>query len=247
MHASPHLLKLTLLLLALASPTPSRAAPGRQPAPAGRTLVVGLTGGIASGKSTVSRMLQELGARVVDADLLARQVVEPGRPAYREIVRAFGKQVLQPDGKLDRKRLGQIVFADPEQLERLNRITHPRIARAARREIKAHRAAGVPLVVYDAALLLEKGWHKKLDRVVVVSVPERVQLARLMGRDGLSEAAARARIRSQLPLEARLAAADHVIDNSGSLAETRLQVQRLWSQLTTAYSTDGGSPARKRD
>ena len=116
-----------------------------------RTPVIGLTGGIASGKSTVSRMLERLGARVVDADVLARRIVEPGRVAYRDIVRHFGKEVLLPDGTLDRRRLGQRVFADPEQLALLDRITQPRIARAARREIAAYRAAGAPLVVYDAA------------------------------------------------------------------------------------------------
>ena len=195
------------------------------------TRVIGLTGGIASGKSTVSRMFQDLGARVVDADRLARRIVEPGRPAYRDIVRRFGRQVLKADGTLDRKRLGGQVFSDPRKLEQLNRITHPRIAREARREIARHRASGASLVIYDAALLVENGWHRKLDGVVVVSVPEKVQRQRLMERDGLSRTAAMQRIHSQLPLSKRLKLADHVIDNSGSLAQTRRQVQGLWKQL----------------
>ena len=197
-----------------------------------RTRVVGLTGGIASGKSTVSRMFQRKGARVVDADQLARRIVEPGRPAYRDIVRTFGKQILQRDGTLNRKRLGQQVFADPKKLAQLNRITHPRIARAARREIRRHRAAGVPLVIYDAALLVEAGWHRKLDKVVVVSVPQKVQVERLAARDGVSRAAALQRVRSQLPLSAKLALADHVINNGGSLKQTQSQVNRLWRALS---------------
>jgi len=177
-------------------------------------------------------MFQRKGARVVDADQLARRIVEPGRPAYRDIVRTFGKQILQRDGTLNRKRLGQQVFADPKKLAQLNRITHPRIARAARREIRRHRAAGVPLVIYDAALLVEAGWHRKLDKVVVVSVPQKVQVERLAARDGVSRAAALQRVRSQLPLSAKLALADHVINNGGSLKQTQSQVNRLWRALS---------------
>ena len=214
---------LGLLLLLAADARARRRAPDAR--------VVGLTGGIASGKSTVSRMFQQLGARVVDADKIARRVVEPGRAAHRDIVRTFGRQVLKPDGTLDRKRLGAQVFADPAKLKQLNRITHPRIARAARREINKYRKSGAPLVVYDAALLVEKGWHRKLDGLVVVSVPEKVQMQRLMQRDGLSATQARQRIRSQLPLSAKVKVADHVIDNSGSLDNTRSQVRRLWDRL----------------
>lgn len=212
-------------------------AAARQP-----TRVVGLTGGIASGKSTVSRMFQDLGARVVDADRLARRIVEPGKPAYRDIVRRFGRQVLKADGTIDRKRLGARVFADPRQLKQLNRITHPRIAREARREIAHHRAAGAPLVIYDAALLVENGWHRKLDGLVVVSVPEKIQLGRLMRRDGLSRQDATSRIRSQLPLSRRLEVADHVIDNSGTLDRTRTQVKSLWQQLSKPAGHRGTAP-----
>ncbi len=211
-----------LLLLA-------RGAAAEPPQPRGR--VVGLTGGIASGKSSVSRMLAGLGAKVVDADLLARQIVEPGRLAFRAIVRAFGPGVVAADGTLDRKALGRIVFADESKRRELNRITHGRINRAARAEIRRALAAGSPLVVYDAALIVENRWQKQLDALIVVSVPEQVQLARLMGRDGLERAAAEQRIRSQLPLAERLAVADFVIDNSGSLEQTRAQVERLWPRL----------------
>jgi dephospho-CoA kinase len=208
--------------------------------------VVGITGGIASGKSTVSRMFQQLGAVVVDADVLARKVVQPGRVAHRDIVRTFGKQVLAPDGTINRKLLGKMVFSDPAKLQTLNRIVHPRLAAQARREFAKLGRAGERLVFYDAALLVEKGWHRKLDSLVVVSVPESVQLQRVMRRDGLNEEAARARIRSQLPLSAKLAAADHVIDNSGSLDQTRQQVQRLWHKLQTQLSASGAGQARRQ-
>lgn len=200
---------------------------------AGQTKVIGVTGGIASGKSSVSRMLKNLGARVVDADVLARRVVEPGKPAYRDIVKTFGKQVLKSDGTLDRKRLGRIVFSDGHKLQQLNEITHPRIASAAKREIARHKRLKAPLVVYDAALMVEKGWHRDLDGLVVVSVPERVQLQRLMQRDGLGRSAAKKRIRSQLPQSAKLKVADHVIDNSGTLHQTQQQVKRLWQGLVS--------------
>lgn len=216
-----------LALLVLLPAIAAARGPARAP-------VVGLTGGIASGKSSVSRMLAELGARVVDADQIARAIVEPGKPALREIVRTFGRGVLAPDGSLDRKVLGRIVFSDEQKLSALNRITHPRIARAARAELERQRASGAPLVIYDAALIVEKGWQHSLDGLIVVSVPERVQLDRLRRRDGLDENAARQRIRSQLPLAARLAVADYVVDNAGSLEQTRAQVKALWPQLLDA-------------
>jgi len=193
--------------------------------------VIGLTGGIASGKSTVTRMLRQLGAPVVDADKISRRIVEPGRPAYRDIVRTFGREVLSPDGTIDRKRLGAQVFADAGKLAALNRITHPRIDAEARKQIRRHAKAGARTVFYDAALIVEQGLHKRLDGVVVVNLPKDVQLSRLMTRNKLSSGEARQRIDSQLPLSAKLKVADHVIDNSGSLARTRGQVKRLWETL----------------
>jgi dephospho-CoA kinase len=201
--------------------------------------VIGLTGGIASGKSTVSRMFKQLGARVVDADQIARRIVAPGKPALREIAQTFGKQMVRPDGSLDRKRLGKLVFSDPAKLKQLDAITHPRIAAAAKWSIARHRRAGAPLVIYDAALIVEKGWQKGLDGLVVVSIPEKVQLSRLMQRDGITRDGALKRVRSQLPLADKVKVADHVIDNSGSLNQTRSQVERLYKQLTATPVVGG--------
>jgi dephospho-CoA kinase len=204
-----------------------------------KTRVIGLTGGIASGKSTVARILRELGAPVVDADVLARQVVEPGQPAYEDIVREFGTGVLAADGTLDRKKLGERVFGDPAARARLNAITHPRIGAAGQAEIARHVAAGAPVVFYEAALIVENGMHRLLDGLVVVSASPEAQLVRTMQRDGLDDSAARARLAAQLPLADKLAAATHVIDNSGTPDDTRAQVVALWTELTTA------TPAKK--
>jgi dephospho-CoA kinase len=194
--------------------------------------VIGLTGGIASGKSTVAAILRELGAAVVDADVLAREVVEPGRPAHREIVQAFGADVLQPDGTIDRKKLGDLIFSDPAKRRRLNEITHPRIAAAAQEETARQLAAGARVVFYEAALLVENGLHQALDGLIVVAASEAEQLRRLVLRDGIDEAAARARLASQLPLADKVKAATHVIDNSGSVPATRAQVERLYRELS---------------
>ena len=144
------------------------------------TRIIGLTGGIASGKSTVARHLAELGVPVVDADRLAREVVEPGQPALTELVGEFGADILNSDGTLDRKRLGAIVFADPGKRARLNAITHPRIAAQGQAEIARHVTAGVPLVIYEAPLIVENGLHLGLGGLIVVSLPEDVQLERVM-------------------------------------------------------------------
>jgi dephospho-CoA kinase len=195
--------------------------------------VIGLTGGIASGKSTAARMLAELGAPVVDADRIARDVVRPGEPALAEIVDAFGAEVLLPDGTLDRKRLGALVFADADKRRRLNAITHPRIGAATQSRLAELRAAGAPLAVYEAALIVENGLHRAFDGLIVVFCGEAQQLARLVGRDGLGEDEARARIAAQAPLADKLAAATWIVDTSGSLAETRQQIGRIWEQIVT--------------
>jgi dephospho-CoA kinase len=197
---------------------------------------VGLTGGIASGKSTVAAMLRELGAPIVDADEVARRVVEPGTPALAEIAARFGADVIGVDGRLDRKRLGERVFGDPAARVELERITHPRIAAAAQQEIAAHAAAGAAVVIYDAALIVENGLHRALHGLIVVSVPRDVQKRRLMARDGIDEAAAEARIAAQLPLEDKLRVATHVVDNGGTIAGTRAQVERIWAELRAAAS-----------
>ena len=196
--------------------------------------IVGLTGGIASGKSTVAAMLRQLGAPIVDADQLAREVVEPGTPALSEIVARWGEDVLDADGRLDRKRLGDIVFKDPEARRALEAITHPRIAAAGQQAIAKHAAAGAEVVVYEAALIVENKLHSWMDALIVVSVSPKVQLQRLMARDGISADDAQARIDAQLPLVDKVAVADYVIDNSGPLSHTREHVAQMWDEIARA-------------
>lgn len=191
---------------------------------------IGLTGGIASGKSTVSRILRELGAEVLDADVLAREVVEPGSPALAQIAARF-PGVVAPDGRLDRAALGQRVFADPVERRALEAITHPRIAAAFLARAEALQARGVQQVIYDAPLLIENKLHQAMDEVIVVHVPREIQRARLIARDGLTPAQAEARLSAQLPLEEKLRLATHVIDNAGSPEATRAQVVALWERL----------------
>lgn len=189
--------------------------------------VIGLTGGIASGKSTVSRMCRELGVPVVDADEIARFVVEPDQPAAAEIRAHFGDGVFADDGSLDREALGARVFADPDARARLNAITHPRIAMQMKARSDALREAGHPWIIYDAALLVENRAQDWLDGLIVVSVPRAVQLQRLLERDGGDEARAAARVDSQLPLADKVAVADWVVDNSHGLDHTQAQVRAL--------------------
>jgi len=193
--------------------------------------VIGLTGGIASGKSTAARTLGELGARIVDADQVARDIVAPGQPALAEIVRTFGREVLQPDGALDRKRLGAIIFADAEKRRLLNAITHPRIAMETQARLAKLREENLPVAIYEAALLVENGVHKALDGLIVVACDEATQLARLIGRDGYSEEDARARIAAQAPIADKVAAATWVVDTSGPLADTKKQLARVWEEI----------------
>lgn len=193
--------------------------------------VIGLTGGIASGKSTAARTLAELGARVVDADEIAREVVAPGQPALAEIVRTFGREVLLPDGTLDRKRLGAIIFTDAEKRRALNAITHPRIAIETQARLARLRQEDVPVAIYEAALLVENRVHEGLDGLLVVVCDEATQLERLIARDGYSEAEARARIASQAPVAEKLKAATWVVDTSGPLADTKKQLARVWEEI----------------
>jgi len=197
-----------------------------------RFLLVGLTGGISTGKSTVTGMLASPSVRVVDADALAREVVEPGTPTHARIVAEFGKGVLQPDGRLDRARLGEIVFPDPDRRKRLEAITHPAI-RARFEQIMAdlERQGFDGILIWDAALLVESGGHNKMDKVVVVTTDPATQLARLMARDGSTEEAARARTASQMPLAVKARVADYVIDNSGSREETEARVREVYRAL----------------
>jgi dephospho-CoA kinase len=197
-----------------------------------RFLLVGLTGGIATGKSTVSTMFAHLGAKVIDADLLAREVVMPGQAALAEIVAEFGPQVLGDDGYLDRKRLGAIVFADPARRKRLEEITHPAIHARQQRILSVYEEEAFEgIVLWDAALLVESGGYKRMDRLVVVSTDPATELTRLMARDGMAAEEARGRIAAQMPVADKAALADYVIDNSGSRAETERQVRGVYKRL----------------
>ena len=197
-----------------------------------RFLLVGLTGSIATGKSTVSRMFAHLGARVLDADQLAREVVMPGQPAYLKIVEEFGPQVVQEDGTLDRKALGAIVFADPGKRKRLEEITHPAIGLRQQRILSVlDEEAFEGIVIWDVALLFETGGVARMDRVVVVATDPDTELARLMARDTLPEDAARARIASQMPVAEKAKRAHYVIDNSGTRPDTERQVKAVYEAL----------------
>ena len=196
-------------------------------------LRVGLTGGIGSGKSTVSARLAELGAVILDADKAARVVVEPGTPGLAAIVVAFGPGVLAPDGSLDRAGLASIVFADEAALAKLNAITHPLIHARIESEEQAAIAAGGDdvVLVHDVALLAEWGRAKEFDLVIVVDVPTETQLSRLTAERGMSEDQARARIAAQAARDQRLAVADIVIDNSGTRADLTRRVDEVWEEL----------------
>lgn len=199
--------------------------------------IFGLTGGIASGKSTVGRMLRELGAPIVDADLLAREVVGKGSEGLAALHRHFGDSILLPNGELDRKRLGAVVFSDSEARIALNDITHPRIAEAGREAIERLAQAGHEIAIYEAALIVENRLQEKMNGLIVVAIPEALQLQRLAERDRSSEEEARSRVASQLPLSEKIAVADYVIDNSATTAETRQQVEALWARLCAESTT----------
>jgi dephospho-CoA kinase len=197
--------------------------------------VIGLTGGIASGKSTVARLFAERGAAIVDADQLARQVVEPGQPALAELVARFGPSIITPDGQLDRKRLGAIAFADPAARADLNRITHPRIVAASAAAIAAWADAGAGVVFYEAALLVENRAHLGLAGLIVVAASPEVQLARLLAREAITEDEARSRIAAQAPLAEKRAAATWVIENDGDSAALAREVERVVAELEARF------------
>ncbi|RMH34109.1 MAG: dephospho-CoA kinase [Nitrospirae bacterium] len=195
-------------------------------------LVVGITGGLATGKTTVAEMFKACSAYVIDADVLARQVVEPGKPAWREIVRRFGPGILNPDKTLDRAALAQIVFRDPRKLKALTDIIHPRVARAQAqlvKDIAQHDPSAV--VVYDAALLIEAGAHRRMDKIIVVKADRATQIARACRRNGLSKRQAERRIRNQMPLRQKLRYADYVIDGTLPLSQLRRIVKNLYRRF----------------
>jgi dephospho-CoA kinase len=221
--------------------------------------VFGLTGGLGSGKSSVAAHYRARGLAVIDADALARSVVAPGSPGLSEITAAFGRAMLQPDGSLDRARLARHVFGDAAARERLEQITHPRIQALRDAEVAALAAAGEPLACYEVPLLFEKGLERGLRPVVVVVVPEELQIERAMRRDNAPEAQVRARLAAQLPLAEKARRADHVIDNSGALsatlsaaddvlrrvcAELAVDASRYFSAAAQPSPVGGGSTTR---
>lgn len=198
--------------------------------------VIGLTGGIATGVSTVAQMFRELGAIVIEADKIARDVVEPGTQTYRKIVETFGREVLSADGTIDRKRLGQIVFADDAARRRLNRITHAAIRWRIEEEVERLRGSNPDaIVLIDVPLLLDTTGPDTfdMDGVIVVTAAKDAQIERLMRRDMLPEEDAQRRVAAQRPVEEKAMEADWIVRNTGSLEETRWQVVSLWRQLTT--------------
>jgi dephospho-CoA kinase len=195
--------------------------------------LIGLTGGIATGKSTVDRMLGARGATIIDADALAREAVRRGEPALDGIIERFGKDVIQDDGTLDRARLGAIVFADADARRDLDRITHPRIAELTRERIAAALAGDAPLVVVDIPLLYENARESMFEGVLVVYAPVDVQVERLRDRNNLDEAAALQRLAAQMPIDEKRARATWVIDNSGDTAATEQAVAAWWDEIVT--------------
>ena len=195
---------------------------------AGRPLRVGLTGGIASGNSTVAEMLRQLGAVVIDTDQIAREVVQPGLPALQSLRERYGESILDDDGSLRREQLGEIVFASPAEKEWLEQLLHPLIKARADELAQQASEQGTAVVVFDVPLLLESGWDKNVDQVWVVYVPPVVQRQRLALRDGFSESAVSARLAAQWPIDKKAQQADLVIDNAGTLDQTRRQVETAW-------------------
>jgi dephospho-CoA kinase len=205
--------------------------------------LVGLTGGIGSGKSTVARMLRERGIPVIDADAIARQVVEPGWPAHGEIAAAW-PEVMDADGRIDRKKLGAIVFSDPTSQARLEAITHPRIREQVAMQAAALEATGHRLAFLEAALLVETGFYKQLGGLVVVSSGQDTQVERVMARDACTRESALARIRAQRPLADKVRVADHVIDNDGDIEATRAQLDGILRAIETPSESNHATPGR---
>ena len=197
-----------------------------------RRVLLGVTGGIASGKSTVARMLEELGAPIIDFDLLSRVVAEPGKPAWQDIVSFFGEQVLLPDQSLDRKKLSEIVFRDTEKRKKLEEFIHPRIYGEFVRLVKEHTARNPAVIIpVLVPLLIEVNLQSLFHKILLVYIPRESQIQRLMERDGISREMAQSILAAQLPIDEKRAYADYIIDNSGSLEETKKQVEEVWQKL----------------
>jgi dephospho-CoA kinase len=195
-------------------------------------LIVGLTGGVASGKTVVSQFLKEEGAYIIDADQIARELVQPHRPAWNELIKAFGKEILKEDGSIHRKKLADKVFADPKQRTLLNQILHPRIKEEMDRRIKeVRRKDPEAIVVIDAPLLVERGEHDEMDKLIVVTSAQTQQIERLKDRDGTNPEEALRMLSSQIPLEKKVELADFVVQNEGSLEETKKKAKEIFKEL----------------
>ncbi len=192
-------------------------------------LVIGLTGGIGTGKSEAARHMVSLGAALIDADLVGHEAYKPHAEAWRQVVEAFGEGILQPSGEIDRRSLGAIVFSDPDQMARLNGIMHPLMAGMVLDKIEALQADGVETVVVEAALLFEAGWNSLVQEVWVTDASEDAVIHRLAQRNGMNEEEARKRLASQMTRAERLERADTVIDNSGDVAEMQTAIDELWA------------------
>jgi dephospho-CoA kinase len=210
----------------------TRTAPSLPGEPVAMTLVVGLTGNIAAGKSTAAQKFRSLGATVIDADLLARQAVEAGTPALRRIAERWGAGVISPDGLLDRAALRRRVFHDQNELEELNRIVHPAVTRLRDEQVAQARARGERVIVCDIPLLFERRLADEFDRIVLIDAPRPVRLERLVRERGLHETEALDMITAQMPAELKRARADFTIDNTGSLDELETRVSEVWAELT---------------
>ncbi|NLJ83303.1 MAG: dephospho-CoA kinase [Halanaerobiaceae bacterium] len=193
-------------------------------------MIIGLTGGIASGKSTVSNYLAELGAIIIDADKIAHEIMEKGKPAYWQVIEAFGRGILAENGEIDRSRLGKIVFNDPEQKKTLEEITHPQVIREMREKIEEYRAEN-KVIVLDIPLLFEAGLEFMVDEIWVVYVDRETQLQRLMARDGLSYQEANKRIQAQMSLEEKRELADFLIDNRSTIEDLKRKVLLKWREI----------------
>jgi len=201
-------------------------------------LLVAVTGGIASGKSVVSKMLEELGAPIIDYDVIAREIVEPGKPAWKDIVAYFGEQVLKEDRQIDRKKLSDIVFRDTEKRKKLEGFTHPRIIEEAARQADEIAGKNPDAIIQVAVpLLIEINIQYKFHKVLLVYVPRETQIERLIKRDGITREAAESILKAQLPIDEKLGYADFVIHNEGTLEDTRRQVEQVWEELKKCQKT----------
>ncbi|WP_096202721.1 dephospho-CoA kinase [Bacillus sp. FJAT-45350] len=190
-------------------------------------MIIGLTGGIASGKSTISNLLKTYGIAVIDADQIARDVVEPGNDAYKQIVEHFGTEILETDGTIARKKLGTVIFNDPKERKTLNGIVHPAIRQKMRDEKDRYFEEGEEVVVYDIPLLFESDLRHMVDKTLLVYVDDNVQFERLLHRDQTTKEEAQSRINSQMPLTEKKSLADEVIDNNGTIEQTEAQLQAI--------------------